>query len=92
MTAANLPLKVDLRGRVRNMRLAPSNAMLALCEAVVNSIHAILDSTEPDKGQITITILRGTGQLALNGKAEPGPVTSFYSDPTDAVFKALGVV
>ncbi len=78
MTAANLPLKVDLRGRVRNMRLAPANAMLALYEAVVNSIHAILDGPEPDKGQITITILRDTtGQLALNGKAVPGPVIGF---------------
>ena len=35
MTTSNVPLKVDLNGRVRNMRLAPSNALYALFEAVV---------------------------------------------------------
>jgi hypothetical protein len=72
---AILPLKVDLRGRVRNMRLAPSNALFALYEAVVNSIHAILDGPEPQKGRIAIRILRD--QMTLGGKSDPGPVTGF---------------
>lgn len=64
----NLPLEVDLHGRVANMRLAPSNALFALYEAVVNSIHAVLEGPEPTKGKITIRVLRGTGQLTTTGK------------------------
>jgi hypothetical protein len=60
------------------MRLAPSNALFALYEAVVNSIHAILDGPEPKKGKITIRVLRGAGQMTLGGKSEPGPVTGFH--------------
>ncbi len=77
MTTSNVPLKVDLNGRVRNMRLAPSNALYALFEAVVNSIHAILDGPEPTKGKITISILRGDGQPTLSGRVEPGPLVGF---------------
>jgi hypothetical protein len=81
---ANLPLKVDLRGRVRNMRLAPSNALFALYEAVVNSIHAILDGPEPHKGRIAVRVLRD--QMTLGGKSDPGPVTGFEIHDNGAGF------
>jgi hypothetical protein len=77
MPTTNLPLEVDLQGRVTNMRLAPSNAMRSLYEAIVNSIHAILDGPEPTKGVITIRVLRGTGQQTLDGTQQPGPVIGF---------------
>ncbi len=77
MATSNIPLKVDLHGRVQNMRLAPSNALYALFEAVVNSIHAILDGPQPDNGEITIRILRGKGQPTLGGGVEPGPLVGF---------------
>jgi len=60
------------------MRLPQSNAMLALYEAVVNSIHAILDGPEPNAGKITIGILRGGEQLTMDDKPERGPIVGFY--------------
>ncbi|MEX2317377.1 MAG: ATP-binding protein [Pirellulales bacterium] len=79
MGTKTLPLEVDLPGRVRNIRLAPSNALYALFEAVVNSIHAVLDGPEVKSGKISIRILRGEtqGQKQLDGKSEPGPVIGF---------------
>lgn len=81
-----LPLKVDLRGRVRNMRLAPSNALFALFEAVVNSIHAILDGPQPQNGKITIRIVRGDNTMILGGKSELGPVVGFEIDDNGVGF------
>lgn len=72
-----MPLEVDLWGRVTNMRLAPSRALLALYEAVVNSIDAVLDDPNPVKGRVVINVLRGTGNLNTSGKTEPGPVIGF---------------
>jgi hypothetical protein len=72
-----LPLEVDLPGRVRNMRLAPTNAPYALFEAVVNAIHAVLDGPDSKNGKIVVKVLRGQGQRLLGGKNEPGPVVGF---------------
>lgn len=77
MAIKNLPLEVDLHGRVGNIRLAPTDALNALYEAVVNSIHAVLDGPEPAKGRITIRILRGVSQLTTTGNRELGPVVGF---------------
>lgn len=77
MTVKNLPLEVDLQGRVANMRLAPTNTLYALYEAVVNSIHAILDGPEPKSGKITIRVLRGPGQQRSVGDKAVGPVVGF---------------
>lgn len=48
---------IDLRGRVKSLKLAERNALLPLFEAVVNSIHAIEDSGNT-KGNIVIEIER----------------------------------
>lgn len=72
-----LPLEIDLAGRVKNMRLAPSNAMYALFEAVVNSIHAVLDGPEPACGSIRVKVLRAEDQLTTAAKKELGPVVGF---------------
>ncbi|MGE5611660.1 MAG: ATP-binding protein [Bacillota bacterium] len=77
MPTKNLPLEVDLPGRIRNMRLAPSNALYALFEAVVNSLHAVLDSESPNKGKITVRVLRGKSQATMGGTHEPGPILGF---------------
>ena len=50
---------VNLVGRVRNTRLRPSEGLLPICEAVVNSIHAIEERDIPlSDGHITVNILR----------------------------------
>ncbi len=56
-------MNVDLRGRVKNTKLTPSNCLLPLFEAVVNSIHSIEESARP--GGIDVTMLREQGQGAL---------------------------
>ena len=75
MSGDSIPLKVDLHGRVRNIRLHPQNALYSLYEAVVNSIHSTLDCTANEMGNITISILRANEQLTFDGK--PGPVIGF---------------
>jgi hypothetical protein len=77
MTPERFQIEVDLPGRVRNMRLAPSNALYALYEGVVNSIHAIIDSPTPEKGRIDIHVLRGEDQRTLSDSKALGPVTGF---------------
>lgn len=48
---------IDLKGRVKSLKLAERNALLPLFEAVVNSIHAIEDS-KPTNGKIEIDLER----------------------------------
>jgi hypothetical protein len=77
MVSTNLPMELDLHGRVSKMRLLLANALFALYEAVVNSIHAVLDGPEPTKGQIKISVLRGESQETCLGGRELGPVVGF---------------
>ena len=49
---------LDIRGQLNNIKLATSRALWPLFEAVVNSIHAIEDSSSKEKGRITITAVR----------------------------------
>lgn len=61
MIGTNLP------GRVRNVSLAPSNGLMPLFEAVINSIHAIEEAGRaPDEGRIRIQIKRSAPRLALS--------------------------
>ena len=50
-------MQADLVGRVRNTKLPIRNGLLALFEAIVNSIHAI-EEQEQQEGYIKITIER----------------------------------
>ena len=50
-------MRLDVKGRIRNVSLPASKPLLPLYEAVVNSIQAIEDGGET-KGNIEITILR----------------------------------
>src|SRR5438093_12232325 len=64
-------MKIDLRGRVKNTKLAPANGLLPLFEAVINSIHAI-EENKAAAGKITVTIERSPIQGVLQAE---GPVT-----------------
>lgn len=43
-----MSIKTNLVGRLRNLQLSKSRALLPLFEAVVNSIHSIDDRLEKD--------------------------------------------
>jgi len=60
MTEAHI--EDDVIGRVRNTRLSKSQSLMAIFEAVVNSIHAIEDSHHP--GLIQVGIVR-TAQTTI---------------------------
>lgn len=54
-----MSINTNLQGRLRNTPLPVSHGLLCLFEAVVNSIHAIAErGIDPDKGKITVEILR----------------------------------
>lgn len=57
-------MDIDLRGRVNNTKLSPSNCLLPLFEAIVNSIHAIEEMGKLS-GTIEITIERDHSQGVL---------------------------
>ncbi len=57
-------MQVNLKQRVRNSRLVPSNSLLPLLEAVVNSIQAIEEANER-AGRIDVSLERGRSQGTL---------------------------
>lgn len=60
------------------MRLSESKALWPLYEAVVNSIQAIEDSENKEKGKITIQIIREeSGQNSLKGEERLERIESF---------------
>jgi hypothetical protein len=65
-----LQFSLSLKGKLRNTRLAASNALFPLYEAVVNSIHAIHEARDarqlsPTQGRIVITLERDRSQRVL---------------------------
>ena len=91
MIGTNLP------GRVRNVSLAPSNGLMPLFEAVINSIHAIEEAGRaPDEGRIKIEITRSPPRLLLapddresQGDIEGFAVTDNGIGFNDANFKSF---
>ncbi len=57
-------MKIDIEGRLRNIQLTVSKALLPLYEAVINAIHAIEDAQIKD-GKIDIFIERSSLQTGL---------------------------
>lgn len=75
----NHSMQIDLIGRVKSTKLAHSNALLPLFEAIINSIHSIEDKKE-QKGIIDIFIERDNSQLTSeldNGEPYFAPIVSF---------------
>ena len=84
-------IKVDLDGKIANIDLKPSEALLPLYEAVVNSIQAIHERGNISEGKITIRIHRdylvhGQNELVLD-KSLP-PITGFTIEDNGAGFNA----
>lgn len=68
----------DIKGQLSTIRLADSNALWPLFEAVVNSIQSIEDSPNKDCGKIVIHAHRKTSnQFGLESKEPLGRFESF---------------
>lgn len=63
-------MQIDLAGQVSAIRLAATNALLPLFEAVVNSVEAIQDR-QPKQGLVEITIRRSYAFGGDQGNSEP---------------------
>ncbi|MEX2138225.1 MAG: hypothetical protein WD894_03135 [Pirellulales bacterium] len=62
-------MQIDLAGQVGAIRLAATNALLPLYEAVVNSVEAIQDR-QPEEGLVEITIKRSYTLGGGDGNSE----------------------
>lgn len=60
----------NIKGLLRDMRLAESKALWPLFEAVVNAIQAIEDSPNRDNGKITVFVHREKTRLAAGEMAK----------------------
>jgi hypothetical protein len=69
-------MNTDVAGRVRNVQLPTSKALLPLFEAIINSIHAIEDAREKD-GQIEIEVLRDAESLFSESDRPHAEVSGF---------------
>ena len=67
---------VSLEGRVSNMELSASKALLPLFEAIVNSIHAIEDRNI-DNGYINVNIIRESNQSGLIDNGDFAKIDGF---------------
>lgn len=56
-------MQIDVKGKVQNLKLSPSDRLVPLFEAIVNSIQA---TRKGDKAELTITAFRQTTQEVLN--------------------------
>ena len=54
-------IKTDLKGKILNLNDFKSEALLPVFEAVINSIHAIEDRKDLERGEIRVKIIRERG-------------------------------
>lgn len=78
---------LDIKGQLNNIRLNNNKVLWPLFEAVVNSIHAIDDSPNCDKGKIIISALREkTEQIAIKDTEVLGHFKSFIIEDNGVGF------
>ncbi|MCG3723945.1 hypothetical protein [Vibrio cincinnatiensis] len=56
-------MQIDVKGKVQNLTLSPSDRLVPVFEAIVNSIQA---TGKNDKSELTVTAFRQTTQEVLN--------------------------
>lgn len=71
-------MEIDLLGKVHEKKLAYSNTLLPLYEAIVNSIHAIEEECTSKPGIIEIELRRSTQQqIPVEGSEIANPIIDF---------------
>ncbi|MEO7717467.1 MAG: hypothetical protein ABIY70_14800 [Capsulimonas sp.] len=82
-------MRINLDGRIRNIALAPSNALAPLYEAVVNSIQSVQQRWgKSDEGEVLVKIIReATPQMSLDtGQSVLDPVSQFIIEDNGVGF------
>lgn len=71
-------MEIDIKGKINEKKLAYSNTLLPLFEAIVNSIQAIEEDSATKPGIIEIDIIRSTQTgLQLDGKEDIPDIIDF---------------
>jgi hypothetical protein len=80
-------MNLNVKRKVGEINLKPSEFLLPVFEAIVNSIHAIEES-DNKKGLIKVTITRDKSQTSLpfDGEEEYNPIKSFIIDDNGVGF------
>ena len=55
---AGITIETDLEGKINNISSFKKEALLPLFEAIINSVHAIEDREDLEKGTIKVNIIR----------------------------------
>lgn len=71
-------MQIDIKGKINEKKLAYSNTLLPLFEAIVNSIQAIEEESATKPGIIEIEIIRSNqGDLKLEGQEKLPDIIDF---------------
>ncbi|MBL8001158.1 MAG: hypothetical protein JNL05_04270 [Flavobacteriales bacterium] len=82
-------MEIDIRGKIKEKKLAYSHTLLPLYEALVNSIHAIEELGAGHQGLITVTLGRlNQPELPLDGEATLPPIIDFTVEDNGIGFNA----
>lgn len=73
----DLPMKIDIAGRIRNTKLAVSHYLQPLFEAITNSFDAIEDKDNVNQGLVRINIHRRKQKGIDNEDLSKEPVIAF---------------
>jgi hypothetical protein len=73
----DLPMKIDIAGRIRNTKLAASNYLQPLFEAITNSFDAIEDINNIANGLVKVILYRRKQKAIDSDDFSKEPVTAF---------------
>ncbi|MEV4883871.1 hypothetical protein MRBLMN1_002382 [Chitinophaga ginsengisegetis] len=71
-------MRIDIRGKINEKKLAYNHTLLPLYEAIVNSIHAIEEDSATKPGIISITLIRSAQpELKFGTLTKEPPIVDF---------------
>lgn len=71
-------MKIDIKGKINEKKLAFSNTLLPLYEAIINSIQAIEEKNKPNPGIIEVEVTRSAQASAdIDGREELPEIIDF---------------
>lgn len=71
-------MKIDIKGKINEKKLAFSNTLLPLYEAIINSIQAIEEKNKPNPGIIEVEVTRSAQARAdIDGREELPEIIDF---------------
>lgn len=83
---------IDLQGRINNIHLATSRALLPLFEAVVNSFQSIEDKEDKTNAYIKIQVIRDEVQTGLNLEDKSNnAINSFIVEDNGVGFNSINL-